>query len=82
MRKQYPKHNFAPARVGKDRRILTWQEKVRRFYPGAKCIEGTSIVPGFAIMANNGTGNILAVSQLTEDDAWRRAWTYIERRRP
>lgn len=83
MRKQYPRHDFAPKRVGKDRRVISWKEKVRRFYPAAKCDAFEhETTPEFCIMANNGTGNVLAVSTLTEDDAWRRAWTYIERRRP
>ena len=48
----------------------TYQDRVKRIYPAARCVDAGD---GWEIIANNGTGNVLAVSDVTPLDAWKRA---------
>lgn len=64
------------------KRFVPYSERVRRFYPAANVYIDDSGTMTFCIAANNGTGNVLASSMLSEGDAWRRAWTAIEAQRP
>jgi hypothetical protein len=53
----------------------TYQDRVKRIYPRATCVaEGD----GWEILANNGTGNVLARSDVTPLDAWKRAAAAIQ----
>jgi hypothetical protein len=48
----------------------TYADRVKRIYPRAAC---EVVEDAYCILANNGTGNVLAHSDVDQLDAWKRA---------
>lgn len=56
----------------------TYDQKVRRIYPSATCMDEGGFSAEYVVFANNGSGNVLAVSKLSAFDAWKRAAAVVE----